>query len=68
MFKPHIEKLKEDGANIDIIDIDENRDESHAYQVMSVPTLVFERNGEIYARTSGIVDPARVKEVLEFTS
>jgi thioredoxin 1 len=68
MFKPHIEKLKEDGANIEIIDIDENRGESHSYEVMSVPTLVFERDGQIYARTSGVVDPARVKEVLEFTS
>lgn len=67
MFKPHIEKMKKEGSNIEIIDIDENQQESRNYQVMSVPTLVFERNGETYARTSGVIDPNKVKEVLNYT-
>jgi thioredoxin 1 len=66
MFKPYIEAMKKEGENIEIIDIDENQSEAQSYQVMSVPTLVFERNGSTYARTSGITDPQKVKDVLNY--
>lgn len=64
-FRPTIEELKDEGKNIEIIDIDEDRLESQKYEVMSVPTLVFERStGEIYARTSGVIPKDTVVEAL----
>lgn len=47
MFKPVVNQLIEDGHNIEILDVDENRDLAIQYQVMSVPMIVVEENGKI---------------------
>jgi len=65
MFKPYILELIEGGSNIKIIDIDENLDESDRYQIMSVPSLVFEEDGEVFAKFSGGMDPSQIKEMLQ---
>lgn len=64
-FKPVIQELIKEGKNIEIIDIDENQSISRDYEIMSVPTLVFEKDSKIYARTSGIVPKAQVEEMLD---
>jgi thioredoxin 1 len=64
MFKPYVIKLIEDGANIKIIDIDESPEESDRYQIMSVPSLIFEEDGEIFAKVSGGLDPGKIMEML----
>jgi thioredoxin 1 len=66
-FKPTIEELKEEGRNIDIIDIDENRSIASEYQVMSVPTLIFERDGSAYARTTGALPKSEVERALDWS-
>ena len=63
-FKPVIKELIKEGENIEIIDIDSNQSESQNYQIMSVPTLVFENQGQVYARTSGVVPKEQVKQIL----
>jgi thioredoxin 1 len=65
-FKPSIEELIKEGENIEIIDIDSNPTESREYEVMSVPTLIFEKNSEIYARTTGVIPKGQVKEMLAY--
>ena len=67
-FKPTIEELIEEGENIEIIDIDENQSLSSEYQIMSVPTLVFENNGSTYARSSGAMPKEQVKQILAHSS
>ena len=47
MFKPVVNQLIEDGHDIEIVDVDENRDLAIQYQVMSVPTIVVEEDGQI---------------------
>lgn len=47
MFKPVVNQLIEDGHNIEILDVDEDRDLAIQYQVMSVPMIVVEEDGKI---------------------
>lgn len=74
VFKPIINDLKEEGYNIDIIDIDSNAPLVSDYEVMSVPHLVFEKecqedspescNSEVYARFSGSTSKENIKSLL----
>ena len=65
-FKPTIQELKDEGENIDIIDIDDNQSLASDYEIMSVPTLVFERFGKTYARTSGAISKSEIKRALDW--
>lgn len=53
-FRPVINELKSEGYNIDILDVDDNQIEAVRYGIMSVPTLVFEKEGSVYASMSGV--------------
>jgi len=52
-LKPIIEELKGDGLNIEVIDIDENSDRAIKNSVMSVPTIIIYKDGEIFERMIG---------------
>lgn len=54
LFRPVINELKSEGYNIEILDVDDDQMEAVQYSIMSVPTLVFEEDGDIYHRVSGI--------------
>tara|TARA_B100001093_G_scaffold112726_1_gene105057 strand:- start:1955 stop:2200 length:246 start_codon:yes stop_codon:yes gene_type:complete len=47
MFKPVVNELISEGHSIEIVDVDDNQDLAMQYQVMSVPTIVFEEDGKI---------------------
>ncbi len=64
-FKPYILELIKDGENIKMIDIDESPDEALRYQIMSVPTLIFEEDGEIFGKRNGAMDPSEIKALLK---
>ena len=64
-FKPYIIELIRDGENIEMIDIDANPEQSQKYQIMSVPTLIFEEDGEIFAKRNGAMDPSEMKALLK---
>lgn len=64
-FKPVIKELISEGANIEILDIDENQTLAREYQIMGVPTLVYERNGEVYARNTGLTPKSDIKAMLD---
>lgn len=65
-FRPTINELVDEGYNIEIVDIDDDAQSSHDHQVMSVPTLIFERGGEVYARTSGVIPRSEVVKALDW--
>jgi len=47
MFKPVVNELISEGHSIEIIDVDDNQALAQQYQVMSIPTIVFEENGQV---------------------
>ena len=47
MFKPIVNELIDDGHEIEIIDVDSNQALAQQYQVMSIPTIVVEENGQV---------------------
>ena len=64
MMAPVIEELAEeyDGkVKIGKLDVDENSDVAARYGVMSIPTIILFKNGEIFSKSVGLQD----KEVLE---
>jgi len=66
MFGPIINKLQTDtGINIQKIDIDNNRDLTIQYGVMGVPTLIFERDGEIVYRKTGVTTYNELVTIIE---
>jgi thioredoxin 1 len=54
-----------DRARIIKIDVDKNPAVAQKYQVMSVPTLVVFKNGEIKFRESGVMQAAQLVSLLE---
>jgi len=50
----------QDVENVEIIDVEERMDLGIAYGVQSVPLTVFEREGEITHRVSGVLPLAQV--------
>jgi thioredoxin 1 len=47
MFKPIVNELIKEGHEIEIVDVDSNQSLAQQYQVMSIPTLVVEENGQV---------------------
>lgn len=63
-FKPTIQELIDEGVDIEIIDIDSNQKEATSNKIMSVPSLIFQKNGEDYARVSGGLPKEEIKKIL----
>ena len=56
MFGPVVDKvMSETGTNYQKIDVVNNRDMAAQYGIMGVPTLVFERDGVVVNRRTGMV-------------
>jgi len=55
MFSPVFDKaMAETGVNYQKVDVDLNKDLAIQYGVMSVPTLIFEREGVVVNRRTGV--------------
>ena len=57
MMHPILEQLKDkmgDSVTIVKIDVDKNQELAQSYRVMSVPTLIIFRDGEVKWRAAGV--------------
>lgn len=64
MFRPVINELKTEGYDIEILDVDDQQYEAIQYRIMSVPTLVFEKEGSVYQVQSGVMSRQSVIDTL----
>ncbi len=68
MLTPIIDKLAEqfDGkVKIVKVDIDESPELAQEYKVMSVPTVIFLKNGEVLETLIGVQNNAKLVELIE---
>ena len=68
MLTPIIDKLAEefDGkVKIAKVDIDESPELAQEYKVMSVPTVIFVKNGEVVETLVGVQNRAKLVELIE---
>lgn len=68
MLGPTIEKLAEDyegRAVIGKVDVDAEPDLGRRFRVMSIPTVVFFKNGEEFDRKVGVMDETEYTAVLD---
>lgn len=64
-FKPTLKELVNDGVDVEFLDIDSHSEEVAANKITTVPTLIFQKDNEDYARVSGIVSKEYIKSVLD---
>lgn len=66
MFTPIIEKFAEDNPEVVVgkINIDEQSSLAERFKVMSVPTLVIMKNGEVVKKNVGVISKEEVEALL----
>ena len=42
-----MQELIDEGHSIEMVDVDENQELAQQYQIMSIPTLVIEQDGQV---------------------
>jgi thioredoxin 1 len=68
---PVIEKLakeynvEDSDINVVQINADEDTETVEKYQIKGIPTLIFERDGEILAREVGVRSEADIRKIIE---
>jgi thioredoxin 1 len=67
MMGPVIEELSEERTDIKFvkINVDENMDLAAQFRVMSIPTLVIFKNGEVVRQSVGALQKEEVLKLLE---
>ena len=60
MLKPIIQELKDDGLNIEMIDIDQNQEKSSKNNVKSVPTIIIYKDNKEFERFIGFRSKAEI--------
>jgi thioredoxin 1 len=61
-LSPKIQKLMNEGLNIQKIDVDSNPSLVAEYGVRNIPTLVFEKNGQQVTKQVGIITESQIRE------
>lgn len=67
MMSPVINKIAEEiGEQVKIckINVDEAQDIASKYEIMSIPTFIVLKNGEIVKRTIGVQSEEKLKEMI----
>ena len=66
MISPIIEKLANDMTNVKFvkIDVDKHDDLARIYGIMSIPTLIFFKDGKEIKRHIGFINEDKIKEII----
>jgi thioredoxin 1 len=67
MMLPTVEEVagEKSGAKFFKVNIDDNRDLAKKYKVMSIPTFIVFRDGEVHSRLMGAVDKDKILSMFE---
>lgn len=69
MQAPILEQLSaeipEDELKIVKIDVDENLATARQFGIMSIPTLLFKKNGQVVKQVAGVHTAAQIKRIVE---
>jgi thioredoxin 1 len=67
MFGPAFDEVVAEFTDIDVkkINIDEDLEASRKYEVMSIPTVVLEKDGVQVFRTKGVMPKTHLKDLIE---
>jgi thioredoxin 1 len=63
-FKPVVNELISEGHNIEIVDVDDNQELASKYQIMSIPTVVFEEDGQVVDAVLGVTSKEDIQNRL----
>ena len=58
------EELSEDELKILKMDVDENPETAHAFGIMSIPTLLFKKDGQVVKQVAGVHTAAQIKAIV----
>ena len=58
------EELSEDELKILKIDVDENPETARAFGIMSIPTLLFKKDGQVVKQVAGVHTAAQIKDIV----
>ena len=58
------EELSEDELKILKMDVDENPETARAFGIMSIPTLLFKKDGQVVKQVAGVHTAAQIKDIV----
>ena len=64
MQAPILEELSEDELKILKMDVDENPETARAFGIMSIPTLLFKKDGQVVKQVAGVHTAAQIKAIV----
>ncbi len=67
MLGPIVEAIAEENTDIKVckVNIDENPDLASQFKIMSIPTLVVMKNGEVYKKSVGVISKSEILSLFD---
>ena len=67
MLGPIVEDIAEENTDIKVckVNIDENPDLASQYKIMSIPTLIAFKNGEVYKKSVGVQSKSEILDMVK---
>lgn len=67
LIAPHLEELNSERDDVQVVklNVDENPQTAAKYGIMSIPTLILFKNGEVAKQVVGALPKARLQQELE---
>ena len=67
MLGPIVEDIAEENSDFKVckVNIDENPDLASQYKIMSIPTLIAFKNGEVYKKSVGVQSKSEILDMVK---
>jgi thioredoxin 1 len=67
VIHPHLEELNDERSDLTVVslNVDENQQTAAQYEVLSIPTLILFRNGQVAKKVIGAMPKKRLEAELE---